>query len=110
MTVLYEPTDMEWEKAKRDFAAAVDGNDREFKVGRCAQVDFNQATLFARPMYRDADDAQPIFTGSKGKAAVIEEAFIDHAKSNYSDRCLNEKVGGGPQSDEPDHVVYVVRW
>ncbi|MCC6651542.1 MAG: hypothetical protein IT348_10385 [Candidatus Eisenbacteria bacterium] len=110
MTTYYEPTEPEWFEAAQQFSAAVDSNERDFKVGRCAAVDFTESALFSRPMYQDADDAQPIFTGSKGKAAVIEETFIEHAIQRYQDRCLNEKIGGGPQSGEPDHVVYVVRW
>lgn len=81
---------------------------RAFKVGRCAGGDAD--TLSSRLEYRSAQAIHGVWKGSKGKCATMEQALIAWGLRYFPNLCQNQQVGGGPQSDDPEHLVYAVFW
>ena len=104
----YEPRAEEKEAAGRSFLRLVHSNNKIFKVGRCA--DDGRGGLKDRDMYDGCEGIRTIWTGAPGKASWLEKWLTRSAWKRYPDRCLNEKAGGGPCGEDPDHHVYVVLW
>lgn len=109
MTVYYAPS-------TRDYAAVTRALEQlfrkyprvPFQIGRCAEVDADK--LEYRVSYQDASAIHGIWSGSPGKCATLEVEITAWARANHPDLCQNQKHGGGPQSGEQVHLVYVVFW
>jgi len=109
MIVYYEPSDLEYEEAFVKFQALLAKHTgQEFKIGRCVLVDAESLT--SRAEYNDAEVIHGVWSGSRGKCAVLEKDIILWAMENYPDLCMNKQGGSGPQSEEAEHLVYVVFW
>ena len=109
MVTYYEPSQQDYDQAWQDFRGLLRRyRGRAFKIGRCAVADANR--LSTRSEYQDASAIHGVWAGSKGKCATMEDELILWAMQKLADLCLNEQVGGGPQSTEEEHVVYVVFW
>ena len=104
----YRPADAEIKAALRDFFRLVNDDARPFKVGRCADVDFEG--LWNREEYSPAHDITRVFVGSAQEAVWLEIGLIRVGWEKYPDRSLNDQLGGGPTSEEEEHCVYVVRF
>ena len=109
MTTYYEPSCVDYDEAGTAFSQILNGFPcRPFVVGRCALVD--GPSLSSRPEYADAQAICGIWRGSKGKSATMEKKLIRWSRKCLPDLCKNQKEGGGPQSNELEHLVYVVIW
>ena len=73
-------------------------------------VEPDAAKLPYRDPYKGAKEIIGLWLGAKGKVAEFERKMIDYCKKRNPKLCQNELDGGGPQSDDPVHVVYVVFW
>jgi len=102
------PSEVQVRAAFLRYLQIVNGSTRHFTVGRCAASDFQN--LPARSMYDGACPPICLFCGSAGEAAWLEKRLIEYSRQHFSGRCLNYQLGGGPQSGEAQHFVYMIEW
>lgn len=106
-TVRYSPTAAEVRGAVARLTKVIASTRRCFKIGRVGASSFPGLPYAER--YADLYDDGPhlLFLGSVGKVAYMEEHLIDYALTKHEHRCDNQQVGGGGQSLDENHVVYV---
>ncbi len=109
MNISYSPSEDEIENAIAKLELWLKKEEfPDFKIGRVDAENF--LTLKNRDEYFDARKIYILFEGSKGKCEAMEKILIDYSWKNYSDLCINDQYGGGPQGEGNYHIVYLVVW
>jgi hypothetical protein len=80
---------------------------RNFKIGRIAAVDEDK--LVSKEGYLNAFAIYGLWKGPREKVAALEAKLTDYCVERYPDHCIKMKAGGA-QSEQLDHLLYVVIW
>lgn len=97
-----KPTDHKIRRARRKFRKLIRSTRGAFIVGRCGTTVCDERWSKYAP--------GPVFTIETGSAGVVSWLEVDLTEigmNEFPRRCRNQQVGGGPQSDELKHTVYV---
>lgn len=109
MVTYYEPSATEYKEGKEALDLALEVHPgQQYQIGRVAEPDADK--LPYRDKYKNATEVFGLWLGAKGKVAVFEREMILYCKDRAPELCRNQQYGGGPQSDHPTHLVYVVFW
>jgi hypothetical protein len=97
-------TGAELASAKRALSRAAARHGGQFTIGRTTAR--SAPRLGVR--YAGARRVLELWRGFSGKASTIERELQQHAYAHYPARIANQRLGGGQQAPDAEHVVYVV--